>query len=77
MILVAMRFGFDVPIRGNLVFLFVMALVYLFALLSIGLVVSHARADAGGRRSRWRRCSFCRRSSSPATSSPFAGSRSS
>ncbi|MGO9837917.1 MAG: ABC transporter permease [Polyangiaceae bacterium] len=40
MILTAMRFGFDVPIRGNLVFLFAMALVYLFALLSIGLAIS-------------------------------------
>jgi ABC-2 type transport system permease protein len=40
MILLAMRFGFAVPIRGNLVFLFVMALVYLFALLSIGLAIS-------------------------------------
>lgn len=40
MILVAMRFGFDVPIRGSLVFLFLMALVYLFALLSIGLAIS-------------------------------------
>jgi ABC-2 type transport system permease protein len=40
MILLAMRFGFGVPIRGNLVFLFVMALVYLFALLSIGLAIS-------------------------------------
>ena len=35
-----MRFGFDVPIRGNLVFLFAMAIVYLFALLSLGLFVS-------------------------------------
>jgi ABC-2 type transport system permease protein len=40
MILLAMRFGFNVPIRGNLVFLFSMALVYLFALLSIGLAIS-------------------------------------
>ena len=39
-ILVAMRFGFDVPIRGNLVFLFTMALLYLFALLSLGLFIS-------------------------------------
>ncbi|MDP8998939.1 MAG: ABC transporter permease, partial [Myxococcota bacterium] len=39
-ILFAMRFGFGVPIRGSLVFLFVMALVYLFALLSIGLAIS-------------------------------------
>ncbi len=40
MILFAMRFGFSVPIRGSLVFLFAMALVYLFALLSIGLAIS-------------------------------------
>jgi len=35
-----MRFGFSVPIQGNLVFLFVMAVVYLFALLSLGLFIS-------------------------------------
>jgi ABC-2 type transport system permease protein len=40
LILLAMRFGFAVPIRGNLVFLFAMALVYLFALLSLGLFLS-------------------------------------
>ena len=40
LILFAMRFGFDVPVRGSLVFLFAMALVYLFSLLSIGLVIS-------------------------------------
>ncbi|HEY4015281.1 MAG TPA: ABC transporter permease [Polyangiaceae bacterium] len=40
MILTAMRFGFDVPISGNLAFLFAMALVYLFALLSMGLFIS-------------------------------------
>jgi ABC-2 type transport system permease protein len=40
LILVAMRFGFAVPIRGDLTFLFVMALIYLFALLSIGLAIS-------------------------------------
>jgi ABC-2 type transport system permease protein len=39
-ILSAMRFGFGVPIRGNLVFLFGMAIVYLFALLSMGLFIS-------------------------------------
>jgi ABC-2 type transport system permease protein len=39
-ILVAMRYGFDVPIRGNLVFLFAMALLYLFALLALGLFIS-------------------------------------
>lgn len=40
MILFAMRYGFDVPIRGSLVFLFAMALVYLFSLLSMGLFIS-------------------------------------
>ena len=40
LILSAMRFGFGVPIRGSLVFLFLMALVYLFALLSMGLFIS-------------------------------------
>jgi ABC-2 type transport system permease protein len=42
MILVVMRFGFDVPIRGSIPFLFAMALVYLFALLSMGLFISTA-----------------------------------
>ncbi len=40
LILSAMRFGFSVPIRGNLIFLFGMAIVYLFALLSLGLFLS-------------------------------------
>jgi ABC-2 type transport system permease protein len=40
LILTAMRFGFSVPIRGSLVFLFGMAIVYLFALLSLGLYLS-------------------------------------
>ncbi|CAN5706033.1 ABC transporter permease [soil metagenome] len=39
-ILVLMRFGFGVPIRGNILFLFAMAVVYLFALLSLGLFIS-------------------------------------
>jgi ABC-2 type transport system permease protein len=39
-VLSAMRWLFDVPIRGNLVFLFAMAIVYLFALLSLGLFIS-------------------------------------
>jgi ABC-2 type transport system permease protein len=39
-ILFAMRFGFGVPIRGSIVFLFAMCLVYLFALLSLGLYIS-------------------------------------
>jgi ABC-2 type transport system permease protein len=40
LILTAMRYGFRVPIRGNLIFLFGMALVYLFSLLALGLFVS-------------------------------------
>jgi ABC-2 type transport system permease protein len=40
LILAVMRFGFAVPIRGNLVFLFGMALIYLFALLALGLFIS-------------------------------------
>ena len=41
-VLFAMRFGFDVPIRGSLVFLFAMATIYLFSLLAIGLFISTA-----------------------------------
>lgn len=40
MILAAMRFGFQVPINGSVVFLFAMAVIYLFALLSLGLFIS-------------------------------------
>jgi len=40
LILLAMRFVFAVPIRGNVLFLFVMATIYLFALLSLGLFIS-------------------------------------
>jgi ABC-2 type transport system permease protein len=40
LILLAMRFGFGVPIRGSIVFLFAMCIVYLFALLSLGLYIS-------------------------------------
>jgi ABC-2 type transport system permease protein len=40
LILIVMRFMFGVPIHGNLVFLYTMALVYIFACLSIGLYVS-------------------------------------
>jgi drug efflux transport system permease protein len=40
LILFAMRFGFSVPIRGSIVFLFAMCLIYLFALLSLGLYIS-------------------------------------
>jgi ABC-2 type transport system permease protein len=39
-ILAVMHFVFDVPIHGSLVFLYIMALVYIFALLAIGLYVS-------------------------------------
>ncbi len=45
MILFIMRFGFAVPIRGNLIFLFAMAIIYLFALLALGLFVS-TRAES-------------------------------
>jgi ABC-2 type transport system permease protein len=40
MVLFIMRFGFAVPIRGNLFFLFGMAIIYLFALLALGLFIS-------------------------------------
>ncbi|MFI5288296.1 MAG: ABC transporter permease [Polyangia bacterium] len=40
MVLFIMRWGFAVPIRGNLLFLFAMAVIYLFALLSLGLFIS-------------------------------------
>jgi hypothetical protein len=40
LVLFIMRFGFAVPIRGSLVFLFVMAFIYLFALLALGLFIS-------------------------------------
>jgi ABC-2 type transport system permease protein len=40
LVLSAMRFGFAVPIRGSVLFLFAMALVYLLALLSMGLFLS-------------------------------------
>jgi ABC-2 type transport system permease protein len=40
LVLFAMRFGFDIPIRGDLAFLFAMLLIYLFALLSLGLYIS-------------------------------------
>lgn len=39
-ILAAMRFGFGVPIRGSLLLLYLIALFYLFALLSMGLLIS-------------------------------------
>ncbi len=40
LVLLLMRFAFAVPIRGSLVFLFVSAIIYLFPLLSIGLLIS-------------------------------------
>jgi ABC-2 type transport system permease protein len=40
MVLLIMRFGFGVPIRGSLIFLFAMAIVYLFSLLALGLFIS-------------------------------------
>jgi ABC-2 type transport system permease protein len=39
-ILAIMRFGFGVPIQGSLLFLFATAVVYLFALLAMGLTIS-------------------------------------
>jgi ABC-type multidrug transport system permease subunit len=47
LILAAMRFGFDVPIRGNLMFLFAMAMIYLFALLALGLFISTRTTTQG------------------------------
>jgi ABC-2 type transport system permease protein len=40
LILCLMRWGFGVPIEGNLLFLFATAVVYLFALLALGLTIS-------------------------------------
>jgi ABC-2 type transport system permease protein len=40
LVLFLMRFGFNVPIRGSLLFLYAMAVVYLMPLLSIGLLIS-------------------------------------
>jgi ABC-2 type transport system permease protein len=40
LLLFLMRFLFGVPIRGNVAFLFVMAVIYLFCLLSLGLFIS-------------------------------------
>jgi ABC-2 type transport system permease protein len=40
LVLVLMRYAFQVPIRGNLIFLFAMALLYLFPLLSLGMLIS-------------------------------------
>ncbi len=76
LILIAMRYGFSVPIRGSLVFLFVMAVIYLFALLALGLFIS-TRTRPRAPPSRWPRCSSCRPSSSAATSFPARASPSS
>jgi ABC-2 type transport system permease protein len=38
--LILMRWLFGVPIRGNILFLFVMAVLYIFCLLSLGLFIS-------------------------------------
>ena len=40
LILMVMRWGFQVPINGNLLFLFATAVMYLFALLALGLTIS-------------------------------------
>jgi ABC-2 type transport system permease protein len=40
LILAVMRFGFGVPIRGSLALLYGISLFYLFALLSVGLLIS-------------------------------------
>ncbi len=40
LILTLMRFGFGVPIQGSVLFLFGMAVIYLFALLALGLFIS-------------------------------------
>jgi ABC-2 type transport system permease protein len=40
LILLIMRWGFSVPIHGSLLFLFATAVVYLFALLALGLTIS-------------------------------------
>jgi ABC-2 type transport system permease protein len=44
LILLAMRFGFGVPIRGSVTLLYAISLVYLGSLLSVGLLIS-ARAQ--------------------------------
>lgn len=40
LILFLMRFGFGVPLQGNLFFLYGMAIIYIFALLALGLFAS-------------------------------------
>jgi ABC-2 type transport system permease protein len=49
LLLFLMRWVFGVPIRGNLIFLSVMVLIYLFSLLSLGLFISarsHSQLEA-------------------------------
>ena len=75
LILFVMRFGFGVPIRGSLVFLFVHGGHLPVRAARARAVHLDARRRRRPRRSRWRRCSFCRRSSSPATSSRSRGCR--
>ncbi len=40
LVLALMHFGFKVPIRGSLLFLYAMSVIYLFALLAAGLLIS-------------------------------------
>jgi ABC-2 type transport system permease protein len=40
LILFVMRFFFEVPIRGNLIFIYGISIIYLFALLALGLFIS-------------------------------------
>jgi drug efflux transport system permease protein len=40
LILLVMRWGFRVPINGSILFLFLTAIIYLFALLALGLTIS-------------------------------------
>jgi ABC-2 type transport system permease protein len=40
LVLALMRFAFQVPIRGSLIFVFAMALLYLFPLLALGMLIS-------------------------------------
>lgn len=50
LVLAVMRYGFDVPIRGSLLFLFVVITVYLIALLAMGMFIStvaRTREQAG------------------------------
>jgi len=49
LLLFLMRWVFSVPIRGNVLFLFAMAVIYIFALLSLGLFIStraHSQLEA-------------------------------